>query len=303
MTKIKIRSNPYNREISYLTMDEATGQWVDVRKTDERSRLRETDSERSFLPFKIKEIITIIIKEYYVGREKVQLYFEGTQDEYSEVEAVCESDDVKDKIELIRTNTILENARFIKGDIKEVLEGDNCPCCDGKLYFKKGIEVGNTFKLGTKYSEKLGLTYLDENNNSNPVVMGCYGIGAGRILAAVVEQNNDEKGIIFPIAVAPFKVAIALMNPKDEVASLTANKLYDELNNLGIDTLLDDRDERAGVKFNDLDLIGIPIRITVGKKINEGLVEFKLRCESESLDIKLDEIANYVKEYIDANKW
>lgn len=95
MTKIKIRSNPYNREISYLTMDEATGQWVDVRETDERSRLRETDSERSFLPFKIKEIITIIIKEYYVGREKVQLYFEGTQDEYYEVEAVCESDDVK----------------------------------------------------------------------------------------------------------------------------------------------------------------------------------------------------------------
>ena len=125
MTKIKIRSNPYNREISYLTMDEATGQWVDVRETDERSRLRETDSERSFLPFKIKEIITIIIKEYYVGREKVQLYFEGTQDEYYEVEAVCESDDVKDKIELIRTNTILENARFIKGDIKEVFERVN----------------------------------------------------------------------------------------------------------------------------------------------------------------------------------
>ena len=99
MTKIKIRSNPYNREISYLTMDEATGQWVDVRETDERSRLRETDSERSFLPFKIKEIINIIIKGYYVGREKVQLYFEGTQDEYSEVEAVCESDDVKDNTE------------------------------------------------------------------------------------------------------------------------------------------------------------------------------------------------------------
>ena len=133
--------------------------------------------------------------------------------------------------------------------------------------------------------------------------MGCYGIGAGRILAAIVEQNNDEKGIMFPLAVAPFKVAIALMNPKDDVASDTANKLYEEFNNLGIDTLLDDRDERAGVKFNDLDLIGIPIRITIGKKINEGLVEFKLRCESESKDIKLDEVVNYVKEYIDANKW
>ena len=122
MTKIKIKSNPYSREISYLTMDDATGQWVDVRETDERSRLRETDSERAFLPFKIKEIISIIIKEYYVGREKVQLYFEGTQDEYAEVEVLCESDDVKDKIELIRANKILENARFIKGDIKEVFE-------------------------------------------------------------------------------------------------------------------------------------------------------------------------------------
>lgn len=125
MTKIKIKSNPYNREIAYLTMDEATGEWVDVRMTDERSRLRETDSERSFLPFKIKEIINIIIKEYYVGREKIQLSFEGTQDEYAEVEAVCESPEVKDKIDLIRTNTILENARFIKGDIKEVFEQVN----------------------------------------------------------------------------------------------------------------------------------------------------------------------------------
>lgn len=125
MTKIKIRSNPYTREIAYFTMDDATGNWVDVKQADERSRLRETDSERSFLPFKIKEIINIIIKEYYVGREKVQLCFEGTQDEYSEVNAVCESDDVRDKIELIRTNTYLENARFIKGDIKEVFEKVN----------------------------------------------------------------------------------------------------------------------------------------------------------------------------------
>ncbi|MBQ5475155.1 MAG: dynamin family protein, partial [Lachnospiraceae bacterium] len=125
MTKIKIKSNPYNREIAYLTMDDATGEWVDVKITDERSRLRETDSERAFLPFKIKEIINIIIKEYYVGREKIQLSFEGTQDEYAEVEVVCESPEVRDKIELIRTNTILENARFIKGDIKEVFEQVN----------------------------------------------------------------------------------------------------------------------------------------------------------------------------------
>lgn len=125
MTKIKIRSNPYTREISYLTMDDATGEWIDVKQTDDRSRLRETDSERSFLPFKIREIINIILKEYYIGREKVELQFEGTQDEFAEVATVCEADDVKDKIELIRTSNILENARFIKGDIKEVFERVN----------------------------------------------------------------------------------------------------------------------------------------------------------------------------------
>lgn len=199
-------------------------------------------------------------------------------------------------------NTNIEDFTYdMCADIKEVVQGDNCPCCNGKLYFKKGIEVGNTFKLGTKYSEKLGLNYLDENNKSNPVVMGCYGIGAGRILSAIVEQNNDEKGIIFPLAVAPFKVAIALLNTNDENACNIANKLYDELNKLGIDTLLDDRDARAGVKFNDLDLIGVPIRITVGKKINDNLVEFKLRNSLESKDILVTEVVQYVKDYIDEN--
>ncbi len=122
MTKIKIKSNPYNREISYLIWDEAKEKWENVRQTDERSRLRETDSERSFLPFKIKEIVNIIIKEYYVGREKIELYFEGTQDEYAEVVTICEADDLKDKIICKRTDTFLENARFIKGDIKEIFE-------------------------------------------------------------------------------------------------------------------------------------------------------------------------------------
>lgn len=125
MTKIKIKSNPYTREISYLTMHEFTGEWIDVKQTDDRSRLRETDSERSFLPFKIREIINIILKEYYVGREKVELQFEGTQDEFAEVATVCESEDLRDKIDLVRTSNILENARFIKGDIKEIFEKVN----------------------------------------------------------------------------------------------------------------------------------------------------------------------------------
>ena len=186
-------------------------------------------------------------------------------------------------------------------DIVNVKENDICPNCGGKLYFKKGIEVGNTFKLGTKYSEKFGLTYLDENNKSNPVVMGCYGIGPGRILASLVEQNNDEKGIIFPLSVAPFKVCIAALNTKDETCMEVANKLYDELNNDGIDTLLDDRDERPGVKFNDLDLLGIPIRITLGKKLSENKVEFKLRKETESIDLDLNDVVNHIKEYLHEN--
>lgn len=186
-------------------------------------------------------------------------------------------------------------------DIVNVKENDICPNCGGKLYFKKGIEVGNTFKLGTKYSEKFGLTYLDENNKSNPVVMGCYGIGPGRILASLVEQNNDEKGIIFPLSVAPFKVCIAALNTKDETCMEIANKLYDELNNAGIDTLLDDRDERPGIKFNDLDLLGIPIRITLGKKLSENKVEFKLRKETESIDLDLNDVVDHIKEYLHEN--
>ena len=141
------------------------------------------------------------------------------------------------------------------------------------------------------------------NNKINNVVMGCYGIGPGRILASVVEQNNDEKGMIFPLSIAPFKVAIAALNTKDEKCMEIANKLYEELNNNGIDTVLDDRDERPGVKFNDLDLIGIPIRVTVGKKISDDLVEFKLRTESASKDINIENVVSIVKEYINENIW
>ena len=177
-------------------------------------------------------------------------------------------------------------------DIRNVQEGDICPKCGkGHVVFKKGIEVGNTFKLGTKYSESLGLNYSDENNTLKPVVMGCYGIGIERIIAAVVEQNHDEKGIIWPMNIAPFKVSIVLISNKDEKQKEVAEKLYNELNELGIETMLDDRDERPGVKFNDMDLIGIPLRITVGKKVEEGQVEFKQR---NSDDIKLLDIKEVV---------
>lgn len=183
-------------------------------------------------------------------------------------------------------------------DISSVLEGDMCPNCSGNLYFKKGIEVGNLFKLGTKYSEYLGLTYLNEENKECPVVMGCYGIGIGRILAAVVEQHNDERGIKFPVSIAPFKVGIVVINTKDEVIMNYALKLHDDLDDNGIDTLLDDRDERPGVKFNDMDLIGLPIRITIGRGLENGELEVKLRSEDEVKNIKTTGIIEYVKDII-----
>lgn len=174
-------------------------------------------------------------------------------------------------------------------DIKNIQEGDICPKCGGKIHFEKGIEVGNTFKLGTKYSESLNLNYLDSDNKLKPVVMGCYGIGIERIIAAIIEQNHDEKGIIWPMNVAPYKVGIVLINPKDEEQSKVANEMYSKLQDLGIDVLLDDRKERPGVKFNDMDLIGLPIRITVGKKAADGVVEMKKRTEEENNELSINE--------------
>ena len=183
-------------------------------------------------------------------------------------------------------------------DIKNIREGDICPNCGGKIYFKKGIEIGNTFKLGTKYSEKLGLNYLDKENKLHPVQMGCYGIGIGRIIAATIEQNHDEKGIIWPMEIAPYKVAIVIIDRKNEVQKESAEKLYEELNQLGVDAILDDRDERAGVKFNDMELIGIPIRITIGKKITDGEIEIKLRTESEAKIVKIENVLEEIKKFL-----
>lgn len=187
-------------------------------------------------------------------------------------------------------------------DIKNVKEGDACPNCSNSLIFKKGIEVGNIFKLGSKYSDSLGLTYLDANNELHPVMMGCYGIGLGRILAAVIEQNHDENGIIWPMSIAPYQVAIVLINDKDQKQIEVANMLYDQFISAGIDVLLDDREERPGVKFKDMDLIGIPIRITVGKKATENIVEWKQRRDVESSDLMVEEVILKVQNCIQKNR-
>ena len=179
-------------------------------------------------------------------------------------------------------------------DISKIKDGGVCPVCGGKIIFKKGIEIGNTFKLGTKYSISLGLEYLDASGKLQPVVMGSYGIGPGRCMAALVEQNHDDKGILWPMAIAPFSVAIALINNKVEEQVKVSEKIYAELLKHNIDVLFDDRNERAGVKFNDLDLIGIPVRITVGNGVANGQVEFKLRKEVEAKNVSIDEIVALV---------
>ena len=186
----------------------------------------------------------------------------------------------------------------VVGDITNVVEGDICPCCGGKLYFKKGIEVGNLFKLGTKYADALNLKYLDEFNKEQTVVMGCYGIGIGRILASIIEQNNDDNGMILPASIAPYEVSIVLINDKDELQVEVANKLYEDLKNNGVDVLLDDRDERPGVKFKDMDLIGIPIRFNVGKLVVDGKVEFKERQKNENEIVNIEDVVNYVSNYL-----
>lgn len=174
-------------------------------------------------------------------------------------------------------------------DLRMIEEGEESPCGTGVIALTRGIEVGQVFKLGTKYSEALGATVLDENGKAVPIIMGCYGIGVSRTMAAAVEQNHDDKGIIWPMAIAPYHVAIIPVNTKDELQLTTAEALYEELKSKGIEVILDDRKERAGVKFNDADLIGYPIRIIVGKGILDGKVEFKLRLSDEIEEMSMQE--------------
>ena len=169
-------------------------------------------------------------------------------------------------------------------DIKMLREGDPCPVCGAPVRHTRGIEVGQVFKLGTKYSQAMNATYKDENQEDHPLVMGCYGIGVTRTLAAIVEQHHDDNGIIWPMSVAPYHVIITLVKPDDQAQRQTAEEIYDQLAASGVEVLLDDRDERPGVKFKDADLLGIPLRITVGKRAAEGIVEYKLRREAEKTE-------------------
>jgi prolyl-tRNA synthetase len=185
-------------------------------------------------------------------------------------------------------------------DIRDVIEGDPSPDGKGTLHIKRGIEVGHIFQLGTKYAEALNATVLNENGKDQTMLMGCYGIGVTRIVAAAIEQNNDEKGIIWPDSIAPFQIAIIPLNMQKSVdVAEQSNKLYQQLSDQGYEVLLDDRNERPGVKFADMELIGIPHRIVIGDRgLKEGKVEYKGRKDAENQDIAISDIVHFVKKSI-----
>lgn len=176
-------------------------------------------------------------------------------------------------------------------DLKTLKEGDPCPICGAPVRHARGVEVGQIFKLGTKYSEPMKAVYKDENQKDQLIWMGCYGIGISRTFQAIIDmpQNHDENGIIWPMSVAPYHVIITQVKPGDEAQDAAAEKIYRELMAAGVEVLLDDRDERPGVKFKDADLLGIPVRITVGKRAPEGIVEYKLRRDADKSEKTVEE--------------
>jgi len=186
----------------------------------------------------------------------------------------------------------------VTGDFIVVRKGEKCPECDGSLEEFRGIEVGQVFYLGTKYSEKMGCSFIDESGKSSFAVMGCYGLGVGRTVQAAIEQSHDEYGIIWPMAIAPYEVTVLpLQMNKPEVVE-AAEKIYNDLLQAGIDAVVDDRDERAGFKFNDADLVGYPLQIIIGaKSLENGLVEIKIRKTNEKSQIKIDEILDFTKKF------
>ena len=220
-----------------------------------------------------------------------------------EMQDACCGANVKDE-HYIHVNPARDFGNVKVDTIRQIDAGDVCPHCGGKIVLTKGIEVGQVFKLGTKYSEKLDATFLDNNGKSRPMFMGCYGIGVTRTVAASIEQNHDENGIIWPVAIAPYEVVIVPANNKSEDVMKAAEGIYNALESSQDEIVFDDRAERAGIKFKDADLIGYPLRVTIGKKWQEsGCVEIKLRRTGEVFEVpyencaeKVEELLNYLRE-------
>lgn len=200
---------------------------------------------------------------------------------------------------LLNVNMGRDFTPSLSGDIRKVTADDRCASCGGELELTKGIEVGHIFKLGTKYSEALKATFLDDQGAEIPYIMGCYGIGVSRVVAATIEQHHDKDGMKFPTAVAPVQALVLNLSPKDEEISTAAEKIYEDLQKENFEVILDDRDERPGIKFKDADLIGIPFRITVGKSFSkEGIIEVRSRATGETMSLPLSETVSTVVDLI-----
>ena len=271
-----------NREVNETKVSNAIGSVVEFELANETTIKRVTDAEVGFAgPIGIKTDYLFIDKEVADSKNLV--------------------------IGANKTDYHIENANYgrdfegVVGDFRNVTEGDKCTKCGGTLEIARGVEVGHIFKLGTKYSESMNANFIDKDGKSKPIVMGCYGIGVERTAAAIIEQHHDENGITWPLSVAPYHVVVVPVNIKKEEHMENAIKIYEKLQQMGVEVLLDDRDERAGVKFKDSELIGIPMRITVGKDIVDNKVEFKLRKSEEKEIITLDEIEQRVKEEFEKN--
>ncbi|GAA6112527.1 proline--tRNA ligase [Apilactobacillus apinorum] len=237
-----------------------------------------TNTSRGYVgPFNLDESVTILVDNYV--QDMVNAYAGANEDGYHFANVNPKRD--------------IENAKY--GDFREVQEGEISPDGSGVLKFTKGIEIAHIFKLGTRYSKDLEANVLDENGRQTPVVMGCYGIGISRLLTAIAEQQADENGLSWPKSISPFDIHLIPVNTKDETQVSVADELETALKDAGFDVLTDDRKERAGVKFADSDLIGLPIRVTVGKKASEGIVEIKIRKTGETVEVKQEEVVNTVE--------
>jgi prolyl-tRNA synthetase len=212
------------------------------------------------------------------------------------VNGVCGANEEHFHYKNVNPNRDFQVTKFV--DLRFIQEGDPSPDGKGTIVFAKGIEVGHVFKLGTRYSEAMNATYLDENGRTQPMIMGCYGIGVSRTLAAVAEQFNDENGLVWPVNLAPFDVHLIAVNMKDEAQAQLSEELYSNLKQSRFDVLFDERQERPGVKFADSDLIGLPLRITVGKKASEGIVEVKVRKTGEVYEVQKADLLTMVTDLL-----
>lgn len=271
-----------DHELNEIKLKNSMG-WDEVRMASEEQIMQLTGSPVGFLgPMELKQPVQVIaditlqgMSNAVIGANERDMHFQNANP---------------------GRDFVIE--RFI--DLRNVVAGDPCPRCEqGSLEMWRGIEVGHVFKLGTKYSTSLNATYLDADGREQVIFMGCYGIGISRTIAAAIEQNHDENGIIFPLPIAPFHCSVVALNTKDKGVVAEAEEIYFRLEKLGIEVLFDDRDERPGIKFKDNDLIGIPLRIVVGSKgLAEGKVEVKIRATGEVLLLPIEEAIKTVSQLV-----